>query len=269
MQLALSTAGPAISPISPRRELGAYDALWLEKGATFKSLAERFSDDPTALPSDFAPIAIAERRADEALKKLKSAGVHQFGIRLHHAGDYPAIRGRGPRPDEELKQNRKRVLIGAAAILAVLGIAGRLSWTIPGIHINSHDQRRGPVTIGAEQLYQAYHEDSKAAARRFGGREIAVSGEFLRIVPDGYGSIDLRLKTSNPDSPLGVDLVGDAVEDAKRLRPGQKVTVSCQRMAGSGDDRWLQNCAIENMAEAQPPSPSPPTAPAAAEENSG
>jgi DNA processing protein len=65
MRLALSDAGPALSPISPRRELGAYEALWLEKGATFKTLAGRFAADPTALPSDFVPEQLADQSATE------------------------------------------------------------------------------------------------------------------------------------------------------------------------------------------------------------
>jgi DNA processing protein len=89
MQLALSQDGPALAPISPRRELGAYEALWLEQGATFKTLADRFAKDPTALPSDFVARAAAEACADETLARLKAAGVHQFGVRIHHAGDYP------------------------------------------------------------------------------------------------------------------------------------------------------------------------------------
>src|SRR5690348_7263138 len=67
MQLALGSSGPAISPISPRLELGAYEALWLQKGSSFKSLAERFASDPTALPSDFVSAAEAEQCADEVL----------------------------------------------------------------------------------------------------------------------------------------------------------------------------------------------------------
>jgi DNA processing protein len=90
IRLALSDAGPALSPISPRRELGAYEALWLEKGATFKSLADRFAQDADALPSDFVPAHLAEQCAAEVMAKLKKAGVHQFGVRIHHAGDYPA-----------------------------------------------------------------------------------------------------------------------------------------------------------------------------------
>jgi hypothetical protein len=174
--------------------------------------------------------------------------------------------GRSP---EELKSNRKTVLIACAAIAAALAIGGRLSWPGIPLHIGTHhDQARGPVVTDAEQIYRAYHEDADGAARRFGGREMMVSGEFLRIVPDGYGSFDLRLKTSNPDSPLGVDLASEAIDDAKQLRPGQQVTVSCRGMAGSGDDRWLQNCAIQPEAggDAAAPSPvaspTPPSAPA-------
>ena len=80
---------PALSAISPRRELGAYEALWLAKGATFKTIAEKFAADPMALPSDFAPPARAEECAAEAMRLLKAAGVHRFGVRVNHAGDYP------------------------------------------------------------------------------------------------------------------------------------------------------------------------------------
>lgn len=89
MRLAFADAGPALAPISPRRELGAYEALWLEKGATFKVLAERFASDPDALPSDFVSPALADQCAADVMKRLKAAGVHHFGVRVHHAGDYP------------------------------------------------------------------------------------------------------------------------------------------------------------------------------------
>ena len=174
-------------------------------------------------------------------------------------GDSAAPGGRSP---EELKNNRKTVLIACAAVAGLLAVGGRLSSPFHPLHIRIHEPRRGPVVTTADQLYLAYHQDPEAAAKRFGGREIMASGEFLRIVPDGYGSIDMRLKTSNPDSPLGVDLAAASVDDAKLLRPGQQVTVSCRRMAGSGDDRWLQDCAIQPEDGATPsPSPMPPTAP--------
>ena len=81
--------GPAANPISPLRELGAYEALWLQNGASFKTIADRFADDPTAMPSDFVEPSAADRSAREVLQKLKAAGVHRFGVRVNHAGDYP------------------------------------------------------------------------------------------------------------------------------------------------------------------------------------
>lgn len=88
--LATAPSGPATVSISPRLELGAYEALWLKQGTTFKSIAETFAHDPTALPSDFVSRSEAESCAGEALALLKRRGVHRFGIRVHHAGDYPA-----------------------------------------------------------------------------------------------------------------------------------------------------------------------------------
>jgi len=173
--------------------------------------------------------------------------------------------GPGGRSPDELKRNRKTVaLIGAAALVFALGIGGRLSWPGHIIHIESHQRHgpKGPVTIEADQLYQAYRDDPDAAAKRFGGREMVVSGEFIRIVPDGWGSLDLRLKTSNPEQPLGIDVTQLALDDAKKLRTGQRVTVSCQHMGSGGDVLWVQDCAIEPTAAGTAP-PSPPTPPAA------
>ena len=163
--------------------------------------------------------------------------------------------GQGQRTDGELKSNRKTVLIAAAALLG-LGVVGN-SWFGPDFDFDSDDrpaiaaldEQRGAVTIEAEELYEAYRDNPQASAERFGGREMVVSGEFLRIVPDGYGSLDLRLKTSNPEAQVGVDLAQLAIEDGKKLVPGQRVTVSCQQMGSGGDELWVQDCAIQPMAE--------------------
>lgn len=90
LRLAFSNSSPALAPISPLREIGAYEALWLEKGATFKTLADRFALDAEALPSDFVAAQVADQYGTEVMAKLKKADVHQFGVRIHHAGDYPA-----------------------------------------------------------------------------------------------------------------------------------------------------------------------------------
>lgn len=90
MLLAKRDEGPAIAPISPRLELGAYEAMWLEPKATFKTIADRFAADPCALPSDFVSPSVAQQCAADVFATLKSAGVHRFGVRINHAGDYPS-----------------------------------------------------------------------------------------------------------------------------------------------------------------------------------
>jgi hypothetical protein len=177
------------------------------------------------------------------------------------------LRGGGPdggRTPEELKRNRKTVFAIGGALLILGAVMGRGHFTIPhSIHIGTHDEPRGPVTIGAAQLFEAYHTNSHDADRRFGNREMVVSGQFVRTAPDGYGSIDMRLKTAHPDLPLGIDLDGVSVEAATKLEPGQAVTVSCRRVAGSGDNPWLEDCVIQPAAEAGPAqqAPAAPKAP--------
>jgi hypothetical protein len=182
---------------------------------------------------------------------------------MHGARSEPGSGTPAGRSDDELKRNRRNVLIVAVALLAVGAITSRSSWFGPTIHIGSGHREKGPVVIDAQQVYDAYRDDSHAAARRFRGREMVVSGEFVRIAPDGQGNPDLRLKTSDPEAPLGADLVQMSYDQAARLKPGQLVTVSCQRITGSGDDRWLQNCAIQTVAEGKAAAPAASAAPAA------
>lgn len=164
-----------------------------------------------------------------------------------------------PEPDEVLKGNRRKALIAGACILLAVGIVGKVNWFAHTIELGSHHRAKGPVVIDAQQVYDAYRDDAHAAGRRFRGREMVVSGEFVRVVPDGQGNPDLRLKTSDPETPLGADLVPISYDRAASLRPGQRVTVSCQRITGSDDDRWLQNCAIQSVADGSaPPALSPP-----------
>ncbi|MER8516083.1 DNA-protecting protein DprA [Mesorhizobium sp. M1060] len=89
MRFAPSGRGPAIAPISPGKEMGAYECLWLEDRATFKTIADRFKADPTALPSDFVEPSKVEDAARSAFEILRSKGVKKFGVRVNHAGDYP------------------------------------------------------------------------------------------------------------------------------------------------------------------------------------
>lgn len=180
--------------------------------------------------------------------------------------------GQGQRSAGELMSNRKKVLIAAAAVIGLGGLANLAfdpDWDSDDRPaVVSQPEARGAVTITADELYKAYRDDEEGAERRFDEREMVVSGEFLRIVPDGYGSLDLRLKTSNPEAQVGVDLAGLAIEDGKKLRPGQQVTVSCQSMGDGGDELWVRDCAIQPDADAEAP-PAASSAPEAPAEGNG
>ena len=77
--------------ISPWREMGAYEALWSDAKAWFKSIAERFAAHKGYLPSDFFSLhqEIPARYAEKADSLLQQGGVKHYGIRLHGAGEYP------------------------------------------------------------------------------------------------------------------------------------------------------------------------------------
>jgi len=75
--------------ISPLRELGAYELLWAQRGASFKNIAERFAAAPELLPSDLVDEREAREVADEVLAILAKKGVKKFGVRIHGAGEYP------------------------------------------------------------------------------------------------------------------------------------------------------------------------------------
>jgi hypothetical protein len=61
--------------ISPLRELGAYEALWDKPETTFKTLSEKFSARPNAVPSDFVPPKKAREYAEFVRRRFHEADV--------------------------------------------------------------------------------------------------------------------------------------------------------------------------------------------------
>jgi DNA processing protein len=88
-ELALERMDFDLRAISPLRELGAYEALWDEPNATFKTLSEKFAARPDAVPSDFVPPAKAREYAEFVQRRFREADVTRFGVRVHGAGEYP------------------------------------------------------------------------------------------------------------------------------------------------------------------------------------
>jgi hypothetical protein len=162
-------------------------------------------------------------------------------------------RERGPiaAPDDEMKQKRRNVLIIGAVFVFGLLIGGQGNWFNSGFDFVSDEHQRRPAVIEAQPLFEAYRDDAEEAEERFDDRYLVVTGEFVRIVPDGEGNPDLRLRTSDPVLPLGVDLVQRSHRASEALVAGQVVTVACERVVQGPEDNWLQNCTIETVEEAQ------------------
>lgn len=87
--LAFHDAEDFIRGVSPLRELGAYEWLWSQAGATFKTLANKFRAHPDKLPSDFVPSEIADATAVEVRSVLAARGVPHFGVQLRQSYEYP------------------------------------------------------------------------------------------------------------------------------------------------------------------------------------
>lgn len=78
-----------VRAISPLVELGAYEMLWENPVASFKSIAEQFAAAPGSLPSDFVPLADAEASAELVRRVFADHDVGHFGVRVHGAAEYP------------------------------------------------------------------------------------------------------------------------------------------------------------------------------------
>jgi DNA processing protein len=70
--------------------MGAYEALWTQPGATFKTIADKFRANPSARPSDLVTEGIANKFAEDASEILQRTKITNFGVRVHGAGEYPS-----------------------------------------------------------------------------------------------------------------------------------------------------------------------------------
>jgi DNA processing protein len=163
--------------ISPMREMAAYEALWSEKGATFKTIADKFRGHdilPSALVLDEQAI---ESAAHDLLKMFAQLHVSPPGIRVNGSMDYPSKLRDAKNPVEVLYYKGNWDLAFSPAI-AIVGArkasedgtrrASKLARMLVGDGFT--------VVSGlASGIDRAAHE----SAIRSGGRTIAVIGTPL------------------------------------------------------------------------------------------
>lgn len=81
-------SGPIAAPLDALLELGAYEALWSQQNASFKSIADRFRDNPDLRPSDLVPLDEARAVGARVLNKLRNR-TGRFDVRIHGETEYP------------------------------------------------------------------------------------------------------------------------------------------------------------------------------------
>lgn len=86
---AKSDFGPVSGPIDAALEVGAYETLWTEHNASFKSIAELFANKPGARPSDLVPENEARETATRVISRLRDRIDARFDVRVNGEVDYP------------------------------------------------------------------------------------------------------------------------------------------------------------------------------------
>jgi DNA processing protein len=81
--------GMLTHPIDAALEIGAYEALWSEHNASFKSIAEKFAANIGARPSDLVPENDARAVAARVIAKVRERTLARFDVRLHGELEYP------------------------------------------------------------------------------------------------------------------------------------------------------------------------------------
>lgn len=192
LMMPASSFGPAISPISPHLEMGAYEALWLQKGASFKVMADRFRNDPTALPSDFVSPNLAMECANKVLRAFHDGNLTRFGVRVNNAGEYPK-RLREARHPIELLYYRGFWEISETRSVAVVGSRKATEFGMARARKIAQElvELKYTVVSGlAEGIDTAAHN----AAIEAGGRTIAVIGTPLNhIYPKSNADLQSKI----------------------------------------------------------------------------
>lgn len=111
-------SSPAISPM---REMAAYEALWSNKKATFKTIADCFRSSPGATPSELVAETEIAAALSQVLEQFDRANIHDYGIRVHGSEDYPDQLRDAENPVELLYYRGWWDLIASPKRIAIVG----------------------------------------------------------------------------------------------------------------------------------------------------
>ena len=108
-------------PISPSREMAAYEALWTQKTTTFKTIADHFRSRPDSIPSELVTESEIDVALSQVLEKIAHAKVRDWGIRIHGSEPYPERLRDAAHPVEVLYYRGWWDLIDSPKRIAIVG----------------------------------------------------------------------------------------------------------------------------------------------------
>jgi DNA processing protein len=209
------------------RELGAYETLWMQPKASFKSVATIFREHEEALPSDLVPSRDAEQMAAKVVGHLRERGVRFFGVRVHRAGEYPAKLRDAAHPVELLYFQGAWDLVESRCV-AVVGTRKPSNEGVQRAKQLVRDLVRDGWTI-VSGLAEGIDTVAHTTALELGGRTIAVIGTPLsEVYPKANADLQGRIaKDFLVVSQVPVERYGHQIWKVNRgFFPERNVTMS-------------------------------------------
>lgn len=170
-------AGPVLYPIDAALELGAYEALWSQKSASFKRIAEQLAQHSGARPSQLIPESEARETAQRVLGKLRSRTPLRFDVRVNGEREYPARLRDAAHPVELLYFQGHWDLVHASSV-AVVGTRKPTEDGLARTRQLVRELVKDGYTI-VSGLAEGVDTAAHRAAIEFGGQTIAVIGTPL------------------------------------------------------------------------------------------
>lgn len=185
------THSPIATPLDAALEIGAYEVLWSEHNASFKSLAELFRASPGARPSDLVPEHEARQVSARVLEKVRQK-IGRFDVRMHGETEYPRRLRDATNPVELLYFQGNWGLVDSPAV-AVVGTRKPSAEAATRAQYLAHKLVADGYTV-VSGLAEGIDTAAHTAAIEAGGQTIAVIGTPLgHVYPKSNSALQQQI----------------------------------------------------------------------------
>lgn len=164
-------------PIEMRREMAAYESLWLNQGAWFKNVAQLFASNPGCVPSELVDKQEIRDTWRRLLEEVGADRLKEVGVRVHGAGEYPAKLREADHPVELLYYRGDWELVDKRGVAVVGTRNPSPEGAANAKRIAQALVRRGFTVVSG--LARGIDSAAHAGALEEGGRTVAVIGTPL------------------------------------------------------------------------------------------